>query len=40
MHDLIGQVAEGTVSAGVARSAINTMTMHQNKWTLGTYCES
>ncbi len=28
------------MDAGAARSHINTMTMRQNKWTLGTYCES
>ncbi|MHA6627398.1 LLM class flavin-dependent oxidoreductase [Pseudonocardia sichuanensis] len=40
LHDLIDQVAAGLVDAGTARSHINTMTMRQNKWTLGTYCES
>ncbi len=38
--DLIEQVAAGTMSAEAARSDINTMTMRQNKWVLGTYCES
>ncbi|PZG02031.1 LLM class flavin-dependent oxidoreductase [Micromonospora deserti] len=40
IYDLIEQVAAGTMDAGTARSHINTMTMRQNKWTLGTYCES
>ncbi|MER7458793.1 LLM class flavin-dependent oxidoreductase [Micromonospora sp. NPDC126480] len=40
IYDLIEQVAAGTIDAGRARSHINTMTMRQNKWTLGTYCES
>ncbi len=40
IHDLIEQVAAGLIDAGTARSHINTMTMRQNKWTLGTYCES
>lgn len=40
IHDLIDQVAAGLIDAGAARSHINTMTMRQNKWTLGTYCES
>jgi alkanesulfonate monooxygenase SsuD/methylene tetrahydromethanopterin reductase-like flavin-dependent oxidoreductase (luciferase family)/hemerythrin-like domain-containing protein len=40
LRDLIGQVAAGAVDAGRARSMINTMTMRQNSWTLGTYCES
>jgi alkanesulfonate monooxygenase SsuD/methylene tetrahydromethanopterin reductase-like flavin-dependent oxidoreductase (luciferase family) len=40
IYDLIDQVAAGTLDAGAARSAINEMTMRQNNWTLGTYCES
>jgi alkanesulfonate monooxygenase SsuD/methylene tetrahydromethanopterin reductase-like flavin-dependent oxidoreductase (luciferase family)/hemerythrin-like domain-containing protein len=40
IHDLVDQVAAGTMDVGAARSHINTMTMRQNKWTLGTYCES
>ncbi|TCC00218.1 LLM class flavin-dependent oxidoreductase [Micromonospora zingiberis] len=40
IHDLIEQVAAGLIDVGTARSHINTMTMRQNKWTLGTYCES
>lgn len=40
LRDLVEQVAHGHVDAGVARSAINQMTMRQNSWTLGTYCES
>ncbi len=40
IHDLVEQVAAGTMELGAARSAINTMTMRQNNWTLGTYCES
>lgn len=40
VYDVIGQVAAGTLDAGAARSHINTMTMRQNKWVLGTYCES
>jgi hypothetical protein len=40
IDSLIEEVAAGTVGAGVARSAINAMTMRQNKWVLGTYCES
>jgi hypothetical protein len=40
VHDLIDQVAAGTMHPGAARSHINTMTMRQNNWTLGTYCES
>ncbi|AOS61015.1 LLM class flavin-dependent oxidoreductase [Actinoalloteichus hymeniacidonis] len=40
VRDLVEQVAAGILEAGVARSHINTMTMRQNNWTLGTYCES
>jgi len=40
VYDLIDQVAAGTLDAGTARSHINEMTMRQNNWTLGTYCES
>ncbi|WP_433384412.1 LLM class flavin-dependent oxidoreductase [Micromonospora sp. KLBMP9576] len=40
LHDLVEQVGAGLLDAGTARSHINTMTMRQNKWTLGTYCES
>jgi alkanesulfonate monooxygenase SsuD/methylene tetrahydromethanopterin reductase-like flavin-dependent oxidoreductase (luciferase family) len=40
IHDLVEQVAAGSMGVGQARSHINTMTMRQNNWTLGTYCES
>ena len=40
VRDLVGQVERGHVDVGAARSMINTMTMRQNSWTLGTYCES
>ncbi|MFV2087775.1 LLM class flavin-dependent oxidoreductase [Micromonospora sp. LOL_021] len=40
VRDLIDQVAAGTMTAGGARAHINTMTMRQNNWTLGAYCES
>jgi hypothetical protein len=40
IYDLIEQVAAGTLDVGAARSHINTMTMRQNNWVLGTYCES
>jgi alkanesulfonate monooxygenase SsuD/methylene tetrahydromethanopterin reductase-like flavin-dependent oxidoreductase (luciferase family) len=40
IHDLITQVEAGHIDVGTARSHINTMTMRQNNWTLGTYCES
>ncbi len=40
LYDLIGQVEAGTLDAGRARSLINTMTMRQNDWALGAYCQS
>ncbi|ROS75268.1 LLM class flavin-dependent oxidoreductase [Cellulomonas sp. PhB143] len=40
VEELIGQVEAGAISVGAARSHISTMTMRQNSWTLGTYCES
>jgi alkanesulfonate monooxygenase SsuD/methylene tetrahydromethanopterin reductase-like flavin-dependent oxidoreductase (luciferase family) len=40
LHDVIGQVARGILDAGAARSMINTMTLRQNNWTLGAFCES
>jgi alkanesulfonate monooxygenase SsuD/methylene tetrahydromethanopterin reductase-like flavin-dependent oxidoreductase (luciferase family) len=38
--DLIAQVAAGSVDPGTARSQINRLTMRQNQWTVGAYCES
>ncbi|WP_202797013.1 LLM class flavin-dependent oxidoreductase [Kribbella flavida] len=40
IRDLVEQVAAGSLEVGQARSHINTMTMRQNNWTLGVYCES
>jgi len=40
IRDLVEQVAAGSIGIGQARSHINTMTMRQNNWTLGVYCES
>jgi hypothetical protein len=40
IRDLVEQVAAGSMGVGAARSHINTMTMRQNNWTLGVYCES
>lgn len=39
VRDLVDQVRKGTVEVGAARSAINQMTVRQNAWTLGTYCQ-
>ncbi|XVX20474.1 LLM class flavin-dependent oxidoreductase [Actinomycetota bacterium] len=40
VRDIIDQVRAGHLQIGQARSIINTMTMRQNNWTLGAYCES
>jgi alkanesulfonate monooxygenase SsuD/methylene tetrahydromethanopterin reductase-like flavin-dependent oxidoreductase (luciferase family) len=40
LRDVVEQVRRGLMQVGQARSAINTMTMRQNNWTLGAYCES
>ena len=40
VRSLVEQVAEGLLDVGAARSEINTMTMRQNNWTMGAYCES
>ncbi|MCU1537616.1 MAG: class flavin-dependent oxidoreductase [Humibacillus sp.] len=40
VRDIIDQVRQGLLSVGQARSVVNTMTMRQNNWTLGAYCES
>ncbi|GAB3678789.1 LLM class flavin-dependent oxidoreductase [Angustibacter aerolatus] len=40
VRDLVDQVEAGLLDVGSARTAINEMTMRQNNWTLGAYCES
>lgn len=40
LRDLVDQVAVGSRDVGEARSLISTLTMRQNSWTLGTYCET
>ena len=39
LRDIVQQVTDGHVSVGDARSAINRMSLRQNAWTLGAYCE-
>ena len=39
IFDLVDQVEAGVLSIGAARSALNEMTLRQNNWTLGTYCQ-
>ncbi len=38
IRDIVAQVRSGAMGIGSARSAINTMTLRQNNWTLGAYC--
>lgn len=40
LFDLIDQVEAGTLDPGAARSLVNRMTMRQNDWALGAYCQS
>ncbi|MGH3879909.1 MAG: LLM class flavin-dependent oxidoreductase [Actinophytocola sp.] len=40
VRSLVRQVVDGALDVGAARSEINEMTMRQNNWTLGAYCES
>lgn len=40
VRDVVEQVVRGHLGVGAARSAVNAMTMRQNNWTLGAYCES
>lgn len=38
IRDLLDSVAGGDISPDAARTAIDTMTIRQNNWTLGAYC--
>lgn len=38
LREVVGQVREGALTAGEARSALNEMAMRQNDWTLGAFC--
>ncbi len=40
VRDIVRQVRQGLLTAGAARSVINTMAMRQNNWTLGGFCQS
>ncbi|MEQ7123798.1 LLM class flavin-dependent oxidoreductase [Actinopolymorpha sp. B11F2] len=40
VRGVVEQVADGTTDPRAARSLINAMTMRQNNWTLGAYCQS
>jgi alkanesulfonate monooxygenase SsuD/methylene tetrahydromethanopterin reductase-like flavin-dependent oxidoreductase (luciferase family) len=40
LRDMISQVAAGSLDVATARTEINKLTMRQNQWTVGAYCES
>jgi hypothetical protein len=40
LRDLIGQVRRGLLSVDGARAGVNAMSLRQNNWTLGAYCQS
>jgi alkanesulfonate monooxygenase SsuD/methylene tetrahydromethanopterin reductase-like flavin-dependent oxidoreductase (luciferase family)/hemerythrin-like domain-containing protein len=40
LRELVEQVAAGTKNVEAVRSFINRMTIRQNNWTLGTFCET
>ena len=40
LRDLVGQVARGSATPQAVRSFITRMTIRQNHWTLGTFCET
>lgn len=40
LHDVLGQVREGSLSAGAARSEVNDMALRANTWVLGSVCQS
>ena len=40
LRAMISQVAAGSLDVATARSEINKLTMRQNQWTVGAYCES
>jgi len=40
LHGLVDEVRRGVVTAGEARSEVHAMSLRQNNWTLGAYCQS
>jgi Hemerythrin HHE cation binding domain len=40
LRDLVTQVRDGLMSAGQARSQLNEMSLRQNNWAMGAYCQS
>jgi hypothetical protein len=40
LHGLVEEVRRGVLTAGEARSEVHGMSLRQNNWTLGAYCQS
>jgi hypothetical protein len=40
LHGLVEEVRRGVLTAGDARSEVHAMSLRQNNWTLGAYCQS
>jgi hypothetical protein len=40
LHDLVADVRRGVLTAGAVRSEVHAMSLRQNNWTLGAYCQS
>ena len=40
VHGLVDEVRRGVLSVGDARSGVHAMSLRQNNWTLGAYCQS
>jgi hemerythrin-like domain-containing protein len=40
LHELVEDVRRGVLTAGEARSEVHAMSLRQNNWTLGAYCQS
>jgi hypothetical protein len=40
LQGLVDEVRRGMLSAGEARAGVQAMTIRQNNWTLGAYCQS
>ncbi|MGC4110244.1 MAG: hemerythrin domain-containing protein [Nocardioides sp.] len=40
LHGLVDEVRRGVLTAGAARSAVHEMSLRQNNWALGAYCQS
>jgi hypothetical protein len=40
LHGLVEEVRRGVLTAAEARSAVHALSLRQNNWTLGAYCQS